>query len=254
MQAEGTDASRAAQADGCLASARGGRLRRIAHAIRGSKGAVELSYFYIMWIFIITSILGLIVETLVSYPFDGYFKNRYGLIWGPFSPIYGCGAVLFTVTLNRLDKAPWYVTFLAAAVVGATFEFCAGWFWEHAFGIVAWSYIDRPFNLLGYTSLEMAFVWGCAGFLWMKAAPYVVHVIDFIPHSWRHVSTVLITIWLVLDVLTTIVGFSCWFERLEGNEPQGIVQEYFAQAYDDEFMEERFEVMSMWTVLADIRG
>ena len=233
---------------------REGWVRRTVRSVRESPGAVELSYFHILWIFILASIVGLVVETLVSYPFDGVWKSRVGLIWGPFSPIYGAGAVLFTLTLNRLDKAPGVVLFLAAAVVGAAFEFAAGYFWEHAFGIVAWSYLDRPFNLLGYTSLEMAVIWGIAGFLWMKAVPHVVRLIDRIPRGWRGWTTVALTVFLAADIVMTILGFACWFERLEGNEPQGVVQEFFAEHYDDEFMESRFETMSMWPVLADLRG
>ena len=233
---------------------REGPLRRTVRAVRESPGAVELSYFHILWIFILASVVGLVVETLVSYPVDGAWKSRVGLIWGPFSPIYGLGAVLFTVTLNRLDRAPAPVVFAAAAVVGAAFEFAAGYFWEHAFGIVAWSYLDQPFNLLGYTSLGMAIVWGAAGLAWSRAVPHVVRLIDRIPRGWRGWTTVALTVFLTADVAMTFLGFACWFDRLEGNEPQGIVQEYFAEHYDDEFMEGRFETMSMWPVLADLRG
>ena len=230
-----------------------GPIRRTIASLRGSSGVVEISWFHIVWIFVLASIAGLLAESFVSYFADGYAKSRYGLVWGPFSPIYGCGAVLFTLVLNKLDEAPAWVMLVAAGLWGALFEFCAGWFWEHVFGIVAWSYADRPFNLLGYTSLEMACVWAVAGFLWMRAAPHVVRAIDRIPICWRPLTTTVLTAFLVIDVAVTLAAFSCWFDRLSGEEPAGAVAVFFDEHFGDDYMEDRFEVMSMWPSLADAR-
>ena len=47
----------------------------------------KLTFFHLFWIFVICSVVGLVVETIVSYPIDGIWKDRAGLVWGPFSPI-----------------------------------------------------------------------------------------------------------------------------------------------------------------------
>jgi len=55
----------------------------------------------IFWYFIIFSIIGLLVETLFGYVTNGYIDSRKGLLWGPFCPIYGVGAVILILLLDR---------------------------------------------------------------------------------------------------------------------------------------------------------
>ena len=107
----------------------------------------KLTFFHLFWIFVICSVVGLVVETIVSYPIDGIWKDRAGLVWGPFSPIYGVGGMLITMALWNLRDKSALAMGICAGFVGAGFEFIAGWFWETFFGIVAWSYADQPFNL-----------------------------------------------------------------------------------------------------------
>ena len=213
---------------------------------------VALSFYNLFWIFVVCSVGGLVVETLVSYPVDGVWKDRAGLVWGPLSPIYGVGGVLVTVALNRLRNARTIVLFAAAAVVGGLFELVAGWFWESAFGIVAWSYADQPFNIGGYTCLGIALVWGLAGLVWMKGVlPAVMRLVDLIPARLRTAATTVLAAFVAVDVVVTLMAFNCWFERLAGASVDTPVQEFFAEHFDDGFMEGRFQTMSLYPSLAD---
>ncbi len=213
---------------------------------------IRPSFYNLFWIFILCSVGGLIVETVASYPADGVWKDRAGLVWGPFSPIYGAGGVLVTVALNRLRDAPPAALFAASAAVGGLFELAAGWFWESAFGIVAWSYADQPFNIGGYTCLGIALVWGLVGLVWMKLLlPVVMKLIDLTPARLRTVPTALLAAFVAVDVAVTLLAFNCWFERQAGIIADAPVQRFFAERFDDGFMEERFQTMSIYPVLAD---
>ena len=48
----------------------------------------------IFWLFILGSILGYIFEMIVVLFQKGYFESRQGLIYGPFTPVYGMGILL----------------------------------------------------------------------------------------------------------------------------------------------------------------
>lgn len=216
-----------------------------------SHGAIELTFFNLFWIFVIMSTVGLFGETVVSFFRDGHWESRAGLIFGPFSPIYGIGGVLITVALNRISERNPLALFAVAGVVGASFEYFAGWFWESAFGIVAWSYQGQPFNFHGHTSLGMACVWGLLGMLWMKLAlPLIMTWIDRIPHEIRHQLTAVLVVVLLADVLLTMTCIDCWYLRMAGDPIDTPLELLCSQFFNDQFMQSRFETMSMWTSLA----
>lgn len=221
------------------------------HAQQADDGLIELSFYNLFWIFMVASFVGLILETVVSYPIDGLWKDRAGFVWGPLSPIYGVGAVLMTVGLNGMKGKTALHTFAFAALLGGAFEFCAGLFFEEAFGIVAWSYAGQPFNLMGHTCLGIALVWGTLGLIWTRMLlPLTMDVIALIPKRIACSLTAVATIFVVLDIVLTLGAFNCWFERSAGLELNTPVQEFFDQNFGDEFMQERFQTMSLYPEVA----
>ena len=112
----------------------------------GAHQPLNLSLFHFALIFALCSFVGLVGEVLVSFVLDGRWESRAGFVFGPFSPIYGVGAMLITLVVNPLRGRNALVQFVMAGLLGGLFEFFAGWFLEEQYGIVAWSYVDQPFN------------------------------------------------------------------------------------------------------------
>ena len=150
------------------------------------KGYIELEFFNIFWLFMIGCVFGLVVETLYHRVVWGEWQDRAGLLWGPFSPIYGCGAVVLTACLNRLWRSHPLLIFCASAVIGGAFEYFVSWFMEVAFGITAWDYTGQWLSIDGRTSGKYMVFWGFLGVVWIKLLlPRILWLINRIPWKVR---------------------------------------------------------------------
>lgn len=222
------------------------------------KGYITLNFFNLFWIFVVASVIGLVLETIYHFAVvdPGHYQDRAGLVFGPFSPIYGVGAVLMTMALNRFHKAHIVVIFLVSAVIGGVFEYLAGWFFQFAFGIVAWDYTGStllglcpdPIAILfqGRTSALFMCMWGVLGVAWMKLLlPWMLHLVNMIPWNWRYTLTTICATLMVADCLFALLSFDCWYERMAGNAPTSAIEHFMADHFDNSYMEDRFQSMTL---------
>lgn len=210
------------------------------------KGYIDLNFFNLFWIFVIASVLGLIVETIFHLAVFHAYQDRAGLLWGPFSPIYGFGAILMTIALNRMHDKNIILIFLVSAVVGGAFEYFVSWYLQFCFGVVAWNYTGMWLSIGGRTcGLFMGF-WGLLGVTWIKILlPLMKKVIDLIPWSWRYAVTTVCAILLVFDGVMTLVTMDCWYKREAGLPVVTPIEQYCAKDFDDAYMQNRFQTMTM---------
>ena len=208
------------------------------------RGYIALDFFNIFWLFVIGSVFGLAVETVYHVLLYGVFEDRAGLLWGPFSPIYGCGAVLLTVCLNRLWRADPVLLFLASAVVGGAFEYATSWFMQTAFGITAWDYSGQWLSIQGRTSGRYMVFWGILGTLWVKLLlPRMLSLINLIPWKVRYSLTAVCAVLMVIDIAMTLMALDCWYGRVAGTATDSPVTRFFAEHFDDAVMSHRFQTM-----------
>lgn len=213
------------------------------------KGYITLNFFNLFWIFVVASVLGLLMEEIVHFLFvvPGQWQDRAGLLFGPFSPIYGCGAVLMTIFLNRFHKSNWLVIFFVAAVIGGAFEAFVSLFMQYAFGAVAWDYSNMPGSLFGgRTCLPFMACWGLLGVVWIKLLlPFMLRLVNFIPWNWRYGLTVVAAVFMLADAVMTLQALDCWYERLSGDKVDTSIQQFYDQRFDDTVMADRFQSMTI---------
>ena len=213
------------------------------------KGYITLNFFNLFWIFVVASVLGLIMEEVTHFLFvvPGQWQDRAGLLFGPFSPIYGCGAVLMTVFLNRFHKSNFLIIFVVAAVIGGGFEALTSLFMQYAYGAVAWDYSNMPGSLFGgRTCLPFMAIWGLLGVVWIKLAlPFMLRLVNFIPWNWRYVLTTVCAALMLVDAVMTLQALDCWYERLSGAKVDTPIQQFYDHNFDNTVMADRFQSMTI---------
>ena len=166
------------------------------------KGFIALNFFNLFWIFVVCCVLGLMIETVYHFLVvnPGHYQDRAGLLFGPFSPIYGFGAVLMTVALNRFHDKNIVLIFLVSAVIGGAFEYLTSWFMQFAFGIVAWDYSGTFLSIDGRTNGMFMAMWGVLGVVWIKLLlPWMLKLVNLIPWNWRYAVTTVCTALMIVD-------------------------------------------------------
>lgn len=210
------------------------------------KGYITLNFFNLFWIFIVCSVLGLVIETIFHAILYGGYQDRAGLLFGPFSPIYGCGGVLMTVFLNRFHKSNVVVIFFVAAIIGGAFEYFTSWFMQYAFGAVAWNYTGMWLSIGGRTCGLFMAMWGLLGVVWIKLLlPFMLRLINLIPWNWRYGVTAVCAALMLVDCVMTLQALDCWYERLSGTPETTPIQQFYGKDFDNSYMENRFQSMSI---------
>lgn len=203
-------------------------------------------FYQYLIIFLVASVLGLILETIWMFVAYGVLESRVGLVWGPFSPLYGCGAVLLTVVLWRLRDQPTWMIFLISAGLGGILEQLAGWSMETVMHAWSWSYLHFPDHITQWVAWRFLIVWGLLGVAWCKVImPELLYRIGE-PTSRRQAVVVsFLTAFIALDIAMTVACFWRAGKREEGVPPQNVFEEYVDRHFRDEFIKGKFENLRM---------
>ena len=163
---------------------------------------------YLINCFFIYSILGFIFEGLVTLITSGHFSS--GIFYGPWTPVYGVGAIIILIVSKKLFKnlhmhrlLETIIVFFVVSILLSFAEWVGGVLIELIFDTSLWDYSKQDFNLGKYVSLEMTLVWGFMSVLFI----YIIHpildkVIEKIP-KWL---TILLIISFIIDVIITLIS------------------------------------------------
>lgn len=198
----------------------------------------------IVWVFLISAFLGDIIETFYCRFVGGTWMSRSSVVFGPFSFVWGIGAVLLTMSLIRLkDKNDRWIL-LGGAILGGAFEYMCSVFTEIVFGKVFWDYSHMPLNIGGRTNVLFMFFWGILGLIWVKIAyPPLDAFIERFPPLAAKLLTWIIVALMTLNGLFTMAVMLRYNERQTNPEPSGILEEFIDNSYNDDFVEKRWENM-----------
>lgn len=224
-------------------------LRKASYAAREEYlDYVKLDWYQIVVIFLVASMLGLILEEIWMFVTEGLTQSRVGLVWGPYSPIYGFGAVLLTLVCWKLRQhgAKAWQIFAMGMLVGGVLEQITGWGMETFLGAVSWDYTGVPGAITKWVAWPFLFFWGGLGLVWAKVImPELLYRIGN-PITVRQVVFVfLLAIYLSADIWMTVACFGRMAARDAGIAPSNAFEEWVDENYTDQFIAARFENMAI---------
>lgn len=167
--------------------------------------------------------------------------SRTGLLYGPFSPVYGIGAVLIYLVFYRTKIKPLYC-FIFGAILGGALEFSLSLIQEWMFGTISWDYSTYPLNIQGRTTVPYMILWGALVWLFVT---YIYPAIDrvyyrFAERSMNIFCTVMAVL-LLLDAGISIAASVRQAERREGDPASNAVEEFLDDIYNDDRMKETYD-------------
>ena len=155
-------------------------------------------------IFMIYSIVGWILEALLAIVCLHKFVNR-GFLLGPYLPIYGAGAILMILLLDRYKDKPALLV-LFSMLICSTLEYFTSFILEIAFNTRWWDYSNGFINLHGRICLETTVLFGLLGALIIYVVnPFFAKVLDRLPVQ---ITNILFYVLLVIILLDTAVSLT----------------------------------------------
>ena len=171
----------------------------------------------IIWYSIIFSIFGLIIETLFCYLTTGVLESRKGLIWGPFCPVYGVGATILIILLDKYKNNS-IKLFLIGSIAGNIIEYGLSYLLEAMYGTRFWDYSYLDWNLNGRICIKYSIFWGILAILLIKLIkPQIDKIINKIPDS--KILNIIKIILIIIDCGATMWAINTYQNR--------VVQNYF---------------------------
>lgn len=202
----------------------------------------------LVWVFLISSFLGALIEMVYCRALGGAWMSRSSVLYGAFSFVWGFGAVVLTVVLQRLAGKEDRKVFLAGFLVGGAYEYLCSVFTELVFGTVFWDYSGMPLNIGGRTNVLYCIFWGLLAVVWIKVLyPPMERCIERFPPLLGKIVTWVIVFVMLCNGLLTAAAMNRYTVRQTQPEPGGVIEEFLDERYNDRWMEHRWPNM----VIAD---
>lgn len=160
--------------------------------------------FNILTYFVIYSFLGWVMESIVRSIAEKKLINT-GFLVGPMCPIYGIGAMIMLLFLDRFENnIP--LLFIVSIVVLTIWEYLVGVLLETIFKTKYWDYSDQKFNFQGRVCLTNSICWGILGVLFVKGIhPAIIKLLEKVNIHILHYAIFIIAIVAIVDMIVSVI-------------------------------------------------
>ena len=198
--------------------------------------------FKVFIIFMIGSVLGYVVEMIVALVQNGHFVSRQGLLYGPFTPVYGIGILVYYIFFRIVKNRDKKIVFISSMILGGITEYLCSYIQEKAFGTVSWDYSNWLFNIDGRTTLIHCTYWGFAGLLYVSyIEPLIPKIEEVVRNHKVKIMATSVAIFMVFNVAISSMAAIRQKERQENIAANSKIDVFLDNTYPDEYMDEVFE-------------
>ncbi len=200
-------------------------------------------------IFVIGSIFGAFYEQILNLikvylaTGDIVWELRRGVIYGPFSPIYGAGAVLFVYLLVKPNYSN-IKTYIYGCLLGGGFEYLISLLQEIFTHTRSWDYSSYFLNIDGRTTIPYMLVWGIFTLIFAKIIyPFLSKWIEKIPVNIGNIIFYILLIFLIIDMFISWTALFRSAMRRNDIEPITPVGRLYDKVYPDSVLSKSFPNM-----------
>lgn len=195
----------------------------------------------IFLIFMIGSIIGYIVEMIVALVQEGHLESRQGVIYGPFTPIYGVGIVIYYLAFQKIKTRDKKKIFLISILLGGTVEYLFSFLQEKIFGTVSWDYSNWILNINGRTTLIHCTYWGVAGLLYMSLIePIIPKIEEMIQKNGVKIVSAGVAVLMIFNITISSMAALRQKERKYNIQATSQIDIFLDKNYPDEYMNKIF--------------
>ncbi len=177
-----------------------------------TKSSKLTKYVPYIFSFFIFSFLGWIMETIFCYGLLGQYTKR-GFLYSPICPIYGTGALILMVYLDKSTSHDDYPKlFILFTIVFSFFEYIVGFALDALFASRWWDYSDSKYNLNGRITLLNSFFWGVitlifVHFIYPLTQKFKNKVISKIPSNVQVIISLILIAGILVDFILSCIKY-----------------------------------------------
>ncbi len=190
---------------------------------------------FLVSVFTVGSVAGYLAETLWCLGINHVLESRQGMVFGPFSQVYGLGAVILTLIISKNSSTA--KIFLISAVVGGIYEYFCSFAQEKVFGTVSWDYGDGFLSIGGRTHLLFCLFWGLMGVMLIKFInPALSSVISRVRGLGSTALAAAVAVFFILNLQLSYMAVKRQTGRRNNLPPTTAVEEWLDLRFNDDVL------------------
>lgn len=159
--------------------------------------------------FFVYSIFGYLFETFISIFGKKNFSS--GILFGPWTPIYGIGVdfilLISSLVFKNFHFVKWregIIVFFLVMIFLTILEWFGGFLIEKLFHVVFWNYKEFKYHIGKYISLEVTLIWGILSLILIYLIhPFINKYILVIPNIVIYILVFL----MIVDFIFTVIKY-----------------------------------------------